>query len=169
MIRTQQQQPSSSRPGHVEELSSQGTFHIQVQGAGAVQTGGDVDLQQPGLQLRVQEDVEAKEFKTGISAGNIVVMQTGQARLCTKDSLDHQVFNLLPDIGVIDPRSIEVSPQCFQCPFVALKENHPYLSISTINGFGREGLTLYRRRKKYGSFQTSLKFLFHIVFFFCSL
>ena len=89
MIRTQQQQPSSSRPGHVEELSSQGTFHIQVQGAGAVQTGGDVDLQQPGLQLRVQEDVEAKEFKAGISAGNIVVVETGQTGLRTQHRLNH--------------------------------------------------------------------------------
>ena len=78
-----------SRPGHVEELSGQRTFHIQVQGAGAVQTGRDVHLQQPRLQLRVQEDVEAKEFKAGISAGNIVVVETGQTGLRTQHRLNH--------------------------------------------------------------------------------
>ena len=117
-----------------------------------METGRDVHLQQPGLQLRVQEDVEAKEFKTGISAGNIVVMETGQAGLCTQDSLDHQVFNLLPDIGVIDPRSIEVSPQCFQCPLVALKVNttlKPSISKYQLSMHsGRPQI----RRKMYGNF-----------------
>ena len=88
-----------------------------------METGRDVHLQQPGLQLGVQEDVEAKEFKTGISAGNVVVMEAGKAGLCTQDSLDHQVFNLLPDIGVIDPRSIKVPPQCLQGPLVSLNRN----------------------------------------------
>ena len=98
-----------------------------------METGRDVHLQQPGLQLGVQEDVEPEEFKTGISAGNIVVVKTGQTGLGTQDSLDHQVFDLLPDFGVIDPRSIKVSPQCFQGPLVSLKLINtlkPFLSLN---------------------------------------
>ena len=98
-----------------------------------METGGDVHLQQPGLQLGVQEDVEAKEFKTGISAGDVVVVKSGQAGLCTQDSLDHQVFYLLPDLGVIDPRSVEVSPQCFQCPLVALKAKITLKPATSLN------------------------------------
>ena len=98
-----------------------------------METGRDVHLQQPGLQLGVQEDVEPEEFKTGISAGNIVVVKTGQTGLGTQDSLDHQVFDLLPDFGVVDPRSIKVSPQCFQGPLVSLKlitTLKPFLSLN---------------------------------------
>ena len=61
-------------PGHVEHLGGQGALHVQVQGGGAVEAGRDVDLQQPRLQLGVQEDVETKQFKTRIFTCYIGVM-----------------------------------------------------------------------------------------------
>ena len=86
-----------------------------------METRGDVHLQEPGLELGVQEDVEAKELEAGVSAGHVVVVEADKASLGTDNSLYHQVFDLLPDGGVIDPRGVKVSPQGLEGPLVSLQ------------------------------------------------
>ena len=113
-------QQSHHRPGHVEELSGQRALHVEVEGAGAVEAGRDVDLQQPGLQLGVQQNVKPKQLEAGVSASHVVVVETDQTPLCTDDSLYHQVFDLLPDGGVINPGGVKVPPERFQGPLVSL-------------------------------------------------
>ena len=85
-----------------------------------METRGDVHLQEPGLELGVQENVEAKELEAGVSAGHVVVVETDQTPLRTDDSLYHQVFDLLPDGGVINPGGVKVPPERFQSPLVSL-------------------------------------------------
>ena len=86
-----------------------------------METRGDVHLQEPGLELGVQEDVEAKELEAGVSAGHVVVVEADEAAFGTDNSLYHQVFDLLPDGGVIDPGGVKVSPQGLEGPLVSLQ------------------------------------------------
>ena len=62
-----------------------------------MKTGGNVDFNQPRLQLGIQQNVEAKQLEAGIPTGHIVLEQIHHRRLGTHDGLDHQILNFFPD------------------------------------------------------------------------
>ena len=93
-----------------------------------MEAGRDVHLQQPRLQLRVEEDVEAEELEAGVLAGHVGLVQVDQVALRAQHGLDHQILDLLPDDRVINPRGVEVSPQSLERPLVTLEI--PILSIT---------------------------------------
>ena len=90
-------QQSHHRPGHVEELSGQRALHVEVEGAGAVEAGRDVDLQQPGLQLRVEENIKPKELETSVISPDIPGSLGCDLVPPAEDRLHTNILDPLPD------------------------------------------------------------------------
>ena len=84
--------------------------------------GGDVvDLQQPGLRLRVEENIKSEEFETSVISPDIPGSLGCDLVSPADDRLDAHILDPLPHWPPVQTQlALEVLPEGLQVPLVAL-------------------------------------------------
>lgn len=82
---------------HGEHVGDHGALDLQVQGAVGVEGGGEVDLQQPGAQVVIQQDIESQHLEAVCAVGHIHLHRTEHSMFDAEDRLDDQVVNARPN------------------------------------------------------------------------
>lgn len=109
--------------GHMEYLLDDWLLDVPVDLGVGEETGVVVDFEEVGVQLLVQEDVEAQQLEAGV-VGRIVplgfcsVVENG---LHGEQSLDHKVLDLVPELVGVGAQGIsELLKEAEDGPFVGL-------------------------------------------------
>lgn len=151
---------------HVDQVGKHGALDLPVNSTGAAQGGARVDLDEPGLEVRVQKDVEAEELEADVAVGHMGVdLRSSAARVSgdclascdlfgvSADSARVKVRACLPDClrGLISRssnRACQVA--CFVYGDLEHGQQGPrHVSVTVRGGpMCRDGWTEYDRQRK---------------------
>ena len=85
-----------------EQVTQQAGLYLHVNGRVRVEAGGHVDLQQPGLQVGVNQNIKAVELETIIPVGDEHLAGTVNRELHRDDALDDDVLNAGHQVSGVD-------------------------------------------------------------------
>jgi hypothetical protein len=83
-----------------------------------VQRRRNVDFQQPRLEVRVQQNIETKEFEAGIAIRDIIFQHVVEGWCDTQQSFNHNISQRGFDGFDIDTQAEKVGPQALQSPVI---------------------------------------------------
>lgn len=85
-------------PCHRKEIRNHVPFDLQIQGAVRIHRRRHVNLDQPGLEVRVYQDIEPQHFKTRINVLNRLIEGREQYVLPTNDGLHNKLVDFLEQL-----------------------------------------------------------------------
>jgi hypothetical protein len=78
---------------HGQKVSNHVALNFQIQRTVSVHGRRHVDFNEPGLQVRVNQDIEAQNLKTGINVRHRFLKRGVQDTLATDDCFDNKLVN----------------------------------------------------------------------------
>lgn len=93
---------------------------MQIERRGRVQRRRYVYLEQPRLQLRVEQHVDAKQLEAIVPAAHVRFGHVIDGTLASENGAQHEIAQSAPQTGGVDALRGQVGPQRFDGPFVAL-------------------------------------------------
>ena len=99
---------------NVQGVDDQVGLYVKIEGGVEGKRGWEVDLQDPGLQILVENDVEAEEVKTvGLDCPSWSILRpfngSNDLALDTDDGLYDGVVDPLPDSFHVDAKPLQVA------------------------------------------------------------
>lgn len=88
----------------VEDIADEWALDREVQGRRRLQCRGDVDLQEPGLERFVQEDVDAEELEAGVAREDVGPDEARDRGLAGDHGFDDHVLDGRPEFWDVDLR-----------------------------------------------------------------
>ena len=91
-----------------EQITQQAGLYLHVNRGLRVEAGGHVHLQQPGLQVGVNQNIKAVQLETIISVGDEHLTSTVNGELHRDDALDDDVLNAGHQLGGVNVAGSEM-------------------------------------------------------------
>ena len=86
---------------HGKEVGNEFAFDSLIEGGVAVEGGGEVDFEEPGVELVVDEDVEAEELEAIVAEGDVLLAGVEDYVLGRQNRLDNHILDLLEDSRIV--------------------------------------------------------------------
>ena len=101
-----------------EEVTQHGGLDLHVDGRVGVEGGGHVDLQQPGLQIRVNQNIKTIHFKTIVSVRHEHLARAVHRELHRDNALDDHILDGLHQVGGVEIIGAEMFEEGGERPLV---------------------------------------------------
>ena len=92
--------PFSQRhnPSHSKQVGNHLTLNLQIQLTISIHTGTHINLNQPRLQSRINQNIKAKHLKARINIPHILIKSIKQNRFPTYYSLGDKIIDALEEL-----------------------------------------------------------------------